>query len=144
MHLPQDGAFGGGSGYLTVAPFGGRKFLWGDVAMSSPTVAPALDLKFAIPKAPGESILVCTGRITAETSPLLQSTVRLLISESSRIVLDLQQVDIIDSSGVGALAGLWVSTRRAGCEFRLVNLNPRVKHLLGIVNLSGILGGGQE
>ena len=112
--------------------------------MSSPTVAPALDLKFAVPKTPGETILLCTGRITAETSPLLQSTVRLLISESSRIVLDFKHVETIDSSGVGALAGLWVSMKRAGCEFRLINLNPRVKHVLGIVNLSSILGGGQE
>lgn len=111
--------------------------------MKQETVAPALDLKFDVPKAPGETILLCAGRITADTSPLLQSTVRLLIPESKRIVLDLKYVDTIDSSGVGALAGLWVSMKRADCEFRLINLNARVKHLLGIVNLSGILEAGQ-
>jgi anti-sigma B factor antagonist len=113
-------------------------------ALNENAVAPALDLKFDIPKAPGETILLCAGRITAETSPLLQSTVRLLIPESKRIVLDLANVDTIDSSGVGALAGLWVSTKRASCEFRVVNLNERVKRLLRIVNLMAVLEGGQE
>lgn len=112
--------------------------------MRQETIAPALDFKFDIPRAPGETILLCTGRITAETSPVLQSTVRLLIPESKRIVLDLKNVDAIDSCGVGALAGLWVSMRRANCEFRIVNLNERVKRLLRIVNLMGILEGSQE
>jgi len=112
--------------------------------MNGNAVAPALDFKFGIPKAPGETILLCAGRLTAETSPLLQSTVRLLIPESKRIVLDLANVDTIDSSGVGALAGLWVSTKRANCEFRVVNLNERVKRLLRIVNLMAVLEGEQE
>lgn len=112
--------------------------------MNQNALAPALDLKFDIPKAPGETILLCAGRITADTSSVLQSTVRLLIPESKRIVLDLTQVDTIDSSGVGALAGLWVSMTRANCEFRLVNLNERVKRLLRMVNLMGILEGGPD
>jgi len=112
--------------------------------MNGNVVAPALDLKFDVPKAPGETILLCAGRITADTAPMLQSTVRLLIPESKRIVLDLANVDMMDSSGVGALAALWVSMKRANCEFRLINLNERVKRLLRIVNLMAILEGGQE
>jgi anti-sigma B factor antagonist len=111
--------------------------------MSKEAVAPALDLKFDIPKAPGETILLCAGRITAETSGSLQSTVRLLIPESKRIVLDLANVDIIDSTGVGALAGLWVSMKRANCEFRIIHMNDRVKQLLRVVNLMSILEGAQ-
>lgn len=61
-----------------------------------------------------------------------------------RSVLDLKHVDNIDSSGVGALVSLWVSMKRADCEFRLMNMDQRVKHLLSIVNLSRILEGGQE
>jgi anti-anti-sigma factor len=98
--------------------------------MNQNAVASDLDLKFDIPKAPGETIVLCAGRITADTSPLLQSTVRLLILESKRIVLDLKHVDNVDSSGVGALVSLWVSMKRADCEFRLMNMNQRVKHLL--------------
>jgi anti-sigma B factor antagonist len=112
--------------------------------MGQNAVAPALDLKFDIPKAPGETIVLCAGQITVETSPLLRSTVRLLIPESKRIVLDLANVDILDSCGVGALAGLWVSMKRADCEFRIINLNERVKRLLRIVNLMGILEGSQR
>ena len=112
--------------------------------MYQDAVAPALDLTFDTPKARDETIVRCAGRITSDTSASLVTTVRLLIPESKRIVLDLTQVDYIDSSGIGALVSLWVSTKRANCEFRLIHLSERIKDLLRISNLSKILEGDQD
>lgn len=112
--------------------------------MYQDAVAPALDLTFDTPTAPDETILCCAGRITSETSALLVSTVRLLIPESKRIVLDLTKVDYIDSSGIGALVSLLVSTKRANCEFRVIKLSERIKDILRISNLSKILEGDQD
>jgi anti-sigma B factor antagonist len=112
--------------------------------MYQDAVASGLDLTLDTPKAPEETIVLCAGRITSDTSALLVSTVRLLIPESKRIVLDLTQVDYIDSSGIGALVSLLVSTKRANCEFRLIKLSERIKGLLRISNLSKILVGDQD
>jgi anti-sigma B factor antagonist len=113
-------------------------------AMPQDAAAPTPELKLDTRKTTTETIVLCTGRITSNTSPVLQSTVRPLISESKRIVLDLTDINYIDSSGIGALVSLWVATRRAHCELKLINLSQRIKELLGITNLSKVLEGDQE
>ncbi len=112
--------------------------------MPQDAAAPTPELKLDTRKTTTETTVLCTGRITSDTSPVLQSTVRPLISESKRIVLDLTDVNYIDSSGIGALVSLWVATRRAHCELKLINLSQRIKELLGITNLSKVLEGDQE
>jgi len=59
-------------------------------------------------------------------------------------VLDLTDIKYIDSSGIGALVSLWVATRRAHCELKLINVSQGIKELLGITNLSRMLEGDQE
>jgi anti-anti-sigma factor len=61
--------------------------------------------------------------------------------ESKRIVLDLTNAKHLDSSGVGALFKLWVNAKKAECEFKVSNLNERIRGLLTTTNLSKILGG---
>jgi anti-anti-sigma factor len=41
----------------------------------------------------------------------------------------------VDSSGLGALVSLWVSSQKSGCELKLVSLNQRVKELLHLTSL---------
>lgn len=112
--------------------------------MNQEGTAPAHELKFEIKKAPEETMIVCTGKIVSDTSTILVSTVQPLIPETKRIVLDLTNVKYMDSSGMGALVRLWVSTKRANAELKVIHLNERIKDLLRITNMSKILEGDYE
>lgn len=112
--------------------------------MTQDAAARAQELTFETTQTAEETTVVCAGKIISETSALLVDTIQPLIPGSKRITLDLTNVSYVDSSGMGALVKLWISTKRADCEFRVINLNERIKDLLRISNLSKILEGDQE
>jgi anti-sigma B factor antagonist len=112
--------------------------------MTQDAAARAHDLTFETRHTEAETTVVCAGKIISDTSPLLVSTVQPLIPGTKRLVLDLTNVSYVDSSGIGALVRLWVSTKKANCEFRVINLSERIKDLLRISNLSKILEGDHE
>jgi anti-sigma B factor antagonist len=75
---------------------------------------------------------------------MLQTAVRNLIPESKRVVLDLTDVTYMDSSGLGAIVGIYLSARRQKRELKLINLNQRVKELFRITNMAKIFEGHEE
>jgi anti-sigma B factor antagonist len=83
-------------------------------------------------------VVQCTGRLTAEHTSILKAEVKAMIPQTKRIVLDLTDLTHMDSAGLGTIVGLYVSARRVGCDFRLINLNKRVRELLGITHLLSI------
>ena len=81
--------------------------------------------------------IICHGRLVNETAGQLKDVVKPLIPLGGKIVLDLTDVNYMDSSGLGTLAGLKVSALREGyCKLELFNLSPRVKELLRLSNLT--------
>lgn len=112
--------------------------------MNQEGTARAHELNLETRKSPEGTTILCNGKITSDTYASLLSAIQPLIPETKRLVLDLTNVDYVDSSGMGALVRLWISTKRADCEFRVINLNERIKDLLRISNLSKILEGDQE
>jgi anti-anti-sigma factor len=86
------------------------------------------------------AIVKCDGRLTSENASALKSQVRGMIPNEKRIVLDLTDLVGMDSSGLGAIVGLYVSARNAKCELQLVNLSQKVRDLLGLSNLLGVFG----
>jgi anti-anti-sigma factor len=63
--------------------------------------------------------------------------VKPLIPRGGRILLDLTDVEHLDSSGLGTLVGLKASAVNAGyCRLELVNISPRVADLLRITKLT--------
>lgn len=83
-----------------------------------------------------EAIVVeCRGRLVREATDQLRQTVKPLISQTKCLVLDLTGLDHMDSSGLGALVGLYVSAKTAGCQLQLINLNQRIRQLLGMTHL---------
>jgi anti-sigma B factor antagonist len=66
----------------------------------------------------------------------LRDAVRALVSEGKKkIVLNLAEVDFIDSSGVGELVGSFTTVRSAGGELKLLNLSPKVHDILNVTKL---------
>jgi anti-sigma B factor antagonist len=77
------------------------------------------------------------GRITlGDGSALLRTTVRKLLEENrTRILINLADVDYIDSSGIGELVQAYTSVKNRGGELKLLHLTKKVKDLLQITKL---------
>jgi anti-sigma B factor antagonist len=87
----------------------------------------------------------CTGRITSETASDFQETIRGLIPETKKIVLDLTGVDYVDSSGLGALVSIYMHATRSECIVELANPKQRIRDLFKMTKLSSVFeGSGME
>jgi anti-sigma B factor antagonist len=102
---------------------------------------PISELTLETLRAPDETIVRCIGRINSSTTALLQSTIRGLIPETESIILDLTDVSYMDSSGLGAIVGLYFSAKRQHCTLKLINLNQRLKELLRLTKLASVFEG---
>ena len=49
------------------------------------------------------TVVDCHGKLTAENAPLLKNEVREMIPNHKRIILDLKEVPLMDSSGLGTI-----------------------------------------
>ena len=84
----------------------------------------------------GILVVDCSGRIVfGEESSLLRDTVRKAVPENNRIVLNLGEVDYIDSGGLGTLVALFTTAQRAGGTIKLTRLTKHVSDLLQITKL---------
>ncbi len=109
---------------------------------ANPIPIPELTLEAV--RDPEETIVRCTGKITSSTSALLQTTVRSLITETKCVVLDLTNVSHMDSSGLGAIVGVYLSAKRQRCGLKLINLNQRLQELFRITKLASVFGGHED
>ena len=95
-----------------------------------------MQLKLATRTKDGVLIVDCNGRIVfGDESTRLRDTVKKVISENNRIVLNLGEISYIDSGGLGTLVGLRTSAQNAGGTIKLVNLTKRVGDLLQVTKL---------
>ncbi len=85
----------------------------------------------------GVTIVDLSGRITlGEGSVVLRDTVRELIGKGNKkILLNLGDVNYIDSSGIGELVSAFTTVRNQGGELKLLNLTKKVHDLLQITKL---------
>src|SRR5262250_3809857 len=83
------------------------------------------------------TIVDLSGRISlGEGSALLRKTVRDLLEQGhARILLNLGDVNYIDSSGIGELVSGFTAVRNRGGELKLLNLTKKVNDLLQLTKL---------
>jgi anti-sigma B factor antagonist len=95
-----------------------------------------MQLKLATQTKDGILIVDCIGRIVfGEESSLLRDTVKKAVLENNRIVMNLGEVNYIDSGGLGTLVALRTTAQNAGGTIKLTNLTKRVSDLLQITKL---------
>jgi anti-sigma B factor antagonist len=85
----------------------------------------------------GIAVVGLRGRITlGEGTEALRDTVRDLLSQGqNRILLNLGEVNYIDSSGIGELVSAFTAANKQGGEVKLLNLTKKVHDLLQITKL---------
>jgi anti-sigma B factor antagonist len=83
------------------------------------------------------AVIDFSGKITlGEGSAVLRNTVRGLLDHGHRkIILNLADVDYIDSSGIGELVSAYTAVRNANGEMKLLQLTRRVHDILQITRL---------
>jgi anti-sigma B factor antagonist len=94
-------------------------------------------LKLTNTEIDGVTVLALDGRIVlGEETSQLRETVKNLVAEGKKkLVLDMQNVTMIDSSGLGALVAAYSSAKSAGASVRLCNLGAHFNQLLQITKL---------
>jgi anti-sigma B factor antagonist len=94
-------------------------------------------MKVSTRQVDGVTILDLSGRITlGEGSVQLRDAVRDLLAKGQKqILLNLGDVNYIDSSGIGELVSAYTTARNQGGELKLLNLTKKVHDLLQITKL---------
>ena len=78
----------------------------------------------------------CSGRLVfGEESASLRDMVKKLITQTPQIVMNLREVNYIDSGGLGTLVSLFTTARSAGGAVKLASLSQRVGDLLQVTKL---------
>lgn len=78
----------------------------------------------------GEVGMEIAGELTATGTATVRST------EHARVVIDLEKVTFLDSTGIGALVAIRTAALDSGKELRVRNVPPRVQRLLSITGLT--------
>ena len=83
------------------------------------------------------TVIDVAGRITlGEGSSALRDAIRDLVAKGGKkILLNLGEVNYIDSSGIGELVSSFTTVSNSGGALKLLNLTKRVKDLLQITKL---------
>lgn len=97
-------------------------------------------LTFSVEHKGNTAVVHCRGRLVAGLCGDFHGRIKPLFAETKRVVLDLTDLDSVDSMGLGILVRLYASAKSAGSCLELVNLNKKVRDLLGITNLLSLFG----
>ena len=97
-------------------------------------------MQTAIRQVGGVTVVDISGRITlGEGNVILREIVRDLAEKGANaIVLNLGEVQYIDSSGIGELVKAHTTIRNQGGQLKLTNLNKRLHDLLQMTRLSAV------
>ena len=85
----------------------------------------------------GVSILDLSGKVVLGEGDLqVKERIKDLLADGQRrILLNLAEVNYIDSAGLGSLISAYTTSKREGGSLKLVNLTKRIKDLLAITKL---------
>jgi anti-sigma B factor antagonist len=95
-----------------------------------------MSLKVETRQVNGITVVSCHGRIVlGEEAAGLRETLKKVLTSSRQIVLNLSEVNYIDSGGLGTLVGVYSSARSGGADIKLCGLGQRLRDVLQITKL---------
>src|SRR5258708_16510325 len=79
-----------------------------------------MQLRMSTRQVDGVLVVDCSGRVVfGEESATLRDTVKKLLTQSPKVVLNLREVNYIDSGGLGSLVSLYTTARTGGGAVKL-------------------------
>ena len=106
---------------------------------TSPMTQPFTPFSVQASSANRQTTITCTGKLIMNTAATFTAECKKWIECSSSLIVDVGGLTYMDSAGLGALVGSYTSAKKAGCEFQLERITPRVMHLLQLTNLAKVL-----
>lgn len=77
----------------------------------------------------------CAGRLTLISASRLRHEVKRLLSQARVVIIDLTDLTMMDSVGLGTIASLYASARNAGRDLHVVNIRPRIREIFSVARL---------
>jgi anti-sigma B factor antagonist len=98
-----------------------------------------MDLRLDVSERDGWSVLTVGGEVDVATAPRLREQLLRLVSDGHhRIVVDLGEVDFIDSTGLGVLIGALKRVRAHDGDLALVCTENRILKVFEITGLDRV------
>jgi anti-sigma B factor antagonist len=95
-----------------------------------------MELRTEVSEVGGWTVVAVHGEIDVATSPTLRERLIDLVSNgATRMVLDLEAVDFVDSTGLGTIVSVLKRARTHGGDLRLVCTEARIRRLFEITGL---------
>lgn len=95
-------------------------------------------LQIRLSEAGDTRTIALTGELDAYTSERVSEISGSWVPDVSRVVVDLDGLDYIDSAGLSALVGLWVAIRDGGAQMSVTCNNARIHRVLDVTGLSNL------
>jgi len=93
------------------------------------------NLKIDIKEREGVSLVKFEGRLDLYNSPLLKSTINMMIAQKKEsVIIDFSELFYIDSSGIGSLISSMQDFEQKGGVIKFVGINKTIKRTLSIMN----------
>ena len=84
----------------------------------------------------GITVLRLKGSLNALTAPEIKDQIDALVTEKSlKVAVDLAELELIDSSGVGAIVSLFKRLRMIGGDVKIAGLRGQPKEIFRILRL---------
>ena len=98
-----------------------------------------IDLGLEVSEQGGWAVLAVSGEVDVATAPRLrEQLIELVNSGSNRIVVDLENVEFLDSTGLGVLVGALKRVRMSDGELALVCTAARILKVFEITGLTKV------
>ena len=98
-----------------------------------------MDLRLDVARRDGWAVLEVGGEVDVATAPRLREQLIKLVNDANyRIVVDLRDVDFIDSTGLGVLIGALKRVRTHDGDLTLVCTEPRIVKVFQITGLDQV------
>ena len=94
-------------------------------------------MKLDVRQTDGVSVLHVKGNLIGgpETFAVHDKVKQLLAEKTTKIVIDLSAVSMINSTGLGMLIGCYTSAKNAGGDIKLAGISEKVKNIFVITKL---------
>lgn len=98
-----------------------------------------MDLGIDLTEREGCSVLAVSGEVDVATVPRLREQLHSLVAQGDRcIVVDLDAVDFLDSTGLGVLVGALKRVRSSGGDLQLICNQPRIRKVFEVTGLTKV------